>query len=219
MSAGTGSHLVSHAIWPTRSAMGFVPVARMRTLTLAVLLITAGWVGAARADVADDRRALVVLRALAYDNYLDRRTGDDVRIVIVYPVGDDGAAEGRRWSQAFANVRKLKVDGRPVVVTAHKFESAKLLDRTLRDLHAAALVSCDGLGKAIAIADLAGVTRANRVLSFSTREADVLRGLSVGIVHGAQRDEIVVNLAAATAEGVKFDAGLLQLALVVEGTR
>jgi len=36
-------------------------------------------------------------------------------------------------------------------------------------------------------------------------------------VPGKQRDEIVVNLAAARAEGVKFDAGLLQLAREVKG--
>ncbi|MEO7734914.1 MAG: YfiR/HmsC family protein [Kofleriaceae bacterium] len=160
-----------------------------------------------------------MLRALAYDNHLERRIGDEVRIVIVYPVGDDGAAESRRWTQAFANVRKLKVGGRPVVVTAHKFETAKLLGHTLHEMRAAALVSCDGLARAIAVPDLAAVTRANSVLSFSTRESDVVKGLAVGIIPGTPRDEIVVNVDAATAEGVKFDAGLLQLARKVEATR
>ncbi len=199
--------------------MGSAPVARWRTLTLAALLVAVGRMASASADASDDRRALVMLRALAYDNHLDRRIGDEVRIVIVYPVGDDGAAEGQRWTQAFANVRKLKVAGRPVVVTAHKFETAKLLARTLHDLRAAALVSCDGLGKAIAVPELAAVTRANSVLSFSTRESDVVKGLAVGIVPGTTRDEIVVNLDAAAAEGVKFDAGLLQLARKVEAAR
>jgi hypothetical protein len=196
--------------------MGSVPVASWRTLALAALLVTAGRGASASADGTDDRRALVMLRALAYDNHLDHRTGDEVRIVIVYPVGDDGVAEGRRWTQAFAHVRKLTVDGRPVIVTAHKFETAKLLGRTLRDLHAAALVSCDGLGKAIPVPELAAITRAHSVLSFSTRESDVVKGLAVGIVPGNPRDEIVVNVEAAAAEGVKFDAGLLQLARKVE---
>jgi len=60
------------------------------------------------------------------------------------------------------------------------------------------------------------VTRANKVLSFSTREREVVKGLAVGIVPGQTRDEIVVNVRAATAEGAKFDAGLLQLARSVE---
>lgn len=199
--------------------MGSVPVARWRMLTLAALLITVGRVASASADGSDDRRALVMLRVLAYDNHLDQRIGDEVRIVIVYPVGDEGVAEGRRWTQAFANIRKLKVSGRPVVVTAHKFETAKQLGRTLHDLRAAALVSCDGLGGAIAVAELAAVTRASSVLSFSTRESDVVRGLAVGIVPATTRDEIVVNLEAVGAEGVKFDAGLLQLARKVKAAR
>jgi hypothetical protein len=199
--------------------MGSGSVASWRTLALAALLLAVGRGASASADGADDRRALVMLRTLAYDNHLDQRIGDEVRIVIVYPVGDDGVAERRRWTQAFANVHKLKVDGRSVIVSAHKFETAKLLGRMLADLHAAALVSCEGLGKAIAVPELAAITRANSVLSFSTRESDVVKGLAVGIVPGTPRDEIVVNVEAAAAEGVKFDAGLLQLARKVEAAR
>lgn len=184
--------------------------------TLVALALALGVVGPARADASDDRRALVMLRVLAYDNHLRERAGDEVGVVIVYPAGDSGAAERARWTSAFANVRKLKVDGRPVVVTAHKFESARTLDRALHDLHAVALIACDGLAKAIAIDELSTLTRAHKVLSFSTREREIVKGLAVGIVPGTTRDEIVVNQRAAAAEGIKFDAGLLQLARTVE---
>jgi hypothetical protein len=183
---------------------------------LLAFALVVGLGNAAGADAADDRRALVMLRVLAYDNHLSERAGDEVRIVIVYPAGDGGAAERARWTAAFASARKLKVDGRPVVVTAHKFETASALGSALHDLHAAALFACDGLAKAIAVTDLANVTRANKVLSFSTREREVVKGLAVGIVPGSQRDEIVVNVRAAAAEGAKLDAGLLQLARSVE---
>jgi YfiR/HmsC-like len=186
-----------------------------RVATLAACALAIGLARPARADASDDRRALVMLRVLAYDNHLRERAGDAVGVVIVYPAGDSGVAERVRWTTAFANASKLKVDGRPVVVAAHKFESTRALDRMLHDLHAVGLVACDGLAKAIAIEDLAALTRANKVLSFSTREREVVKGLAVGIVPGTTRDEIVVNLAAATAEGVKFDAGLLQLARTV----
>jgi len=79
------------------------------------------------------------------------------------------------------------------------------------------LVVCDGVLDDIALADLAALTRARKVLTLSTREAEVVKGLAVGVVHGSSRDEIVINLPAATAEGVKFDAGLLQLARSVGG--
>jgi hypothetical protein len=57
------------------------------------------------------------------------------------------------------------------------------------------------------------------VLSFTTRAGEVEQGLAVGIVPGKEHDEIVVNMTAAAAEGVKFDAGLLQLARTVRGSQ
>jgi len=171
--------------------------------------------GVAHADVTDDRRALVMLRVLAYDKQLASRIGDSVRIVVVSAKGDD--AEPARWAQAFAKAAKLKVDGRPVVLSLHTFESADALDRVMRDLHPAAIVACDGLVRRISTADLAKLSRAHHVLTFTTREAEVVRGLGVGVVPGSERDEIVVNLYAIAAEGVRFDAGLLQLARTVKG--
>ena len=156
-----------------------------------------------------------MLRVLAYDKQLSQRIGDAARIVVVYGKGDD--AESQRWAAAFGKTTKLKIDGRPVVLTMHAFESADALDRVMRDLHPAALVVCDGLARKIATPDLAKLSRARHVLTFTTRESEVVRGLGVGVVPGAERDEIVVNLHAVAAEGVKFDAGLLQLARTVQG--
>jgi len=168
----------------------------------------------AHADVTDDRRALVMLRVLAYDKQLSQRVGDEVRVVVAYTADDAGAAEGTRWSTAFARAGKLKVNGRPVVVIAYRVESYEQLGRALD--HSAAVMACDGLTRKLSPGALAKLTRAKHVLSISTREADVAAGLAVAIVPGKQRDEIVVNLRAAQAEGVKFDAGLLQLAREVK---
>ena len=173
----------------------------------------------ARADATDDRRALVMLRVLAYDKRLGERAGNEVRIVILYPDGDVGAAERLRWITAFAAARKLKLAGHAVVVTALKLDDRKALDKALETLRPAALVVCDGLAAKLSASALASITRARGILSITTREAEVGKGLAVGIVPGTQRDEIVVNVRAATAEGVKFDAGLLQLARTVEERR
>ncbi|HEX3762846.1 MAG TPA: YfiR family protein [Kofleriaceae bacterium] len=171
----------------------------------------------AAADASDDRRALVMLRVLAYDKHLGDRIGDDsVAIVVAFPPTEAGNAERSRWTAAFDSVSQLKVAGRSVTVVAHRFEDARKLDRELQGAHAAALVVCDGLTRSIPVGELAAVTRARKVLSFSTREPEVVKGLAIGVVTGAKRDEIVVNLTAVTAEGVKFDAGLLQLARTVE---
>jgi hypothetical protein len=163
-----------------------------------------------------DRRALVMLRVLAYDNHLSQRTHDAIKFLIVYRRDEDGAACSARWSEAFDKARKVKIDGRSVQILVHAFDKAADLDRSLKDLDVTALIACEGLSRDLPVAELAKLTRAHRVLSFAMREEDVVAGLSVAIVSGHDsdqpRDEIVVNPRAAAAEGVKFDAGLMQLA-------
>ena len=179
-----------------------------------VLLVLAA--STVAADATDDRRALVMLRVLAYDKHLGDRVGDDITVMIAYPATDQGNLERARWTAAFGNVSGLKVGSRSVSVISHRFEDAQKLDHELATSHAAALVVCDGLTRSISVQNIVAATRARKVLTLSTREAEVVKGLAVGIVPGSKKDEIVVNVTAATAEGVKFDAGLLQLARTVE---
>jgi uncharacterized protein DUF4154 len=187
------------------------------TIALICVLVVGLGVFRAAADASDDRRALVMLRVLAYDKRLPERAPDAVRILIIHPKTEDGASQAARWSEAFEKAKKLKVDGRSVEVLVHRFVKPGDLERALADLRPAALLACDGLTREIAVAELAKLTRARHVMSIGLREEDVAAGLAVGIVPGQERkrDEIVVNLRAATAEGIKFDAGLLQLARTV----
>ena len=165
-------------------------------------------------DATDERRALVMLRALAYDKNLPQRAGDEVRIAVGYATGDERAAE--KWIAAFAKVKKLKVDGRAIVVVLVRLDSGDALGKTMAAMRPAALVVCEGATRKISVAQLAKVTRAHKVLSFTTREPEVVGGLAVGVVPGKSRDEIVINARAVAAEGVRFDAGLLALARAVK---
>jgi len=157
-----------------------------------------------------------MLRILAYDIYLAQHAHDTVKLLIVHPRDEDGAACAARWVDAFDKVRKVKVAGRSVQVFAHGFSESADLDRALTDMEPTALITCEGLARKLSVPALASLTRAHKVLSFASREDDVAAGLSVAIVSGhdpdQHRDEIVVNPRAAAAEGVKFDAGLMQLA-------
>jgi hypothetical protein len=160
-----------------------------------------------------------MLRVLAYDSHLGERTHDAVKLLIVHPRDQDGAACAARWGEAFDKARKVKVDGRSVQILVHGFGKSSDLDRALKELDVSALIACDGLTRELPVAELAKLTRAHKVLSFAMREDDVVAGLSVAIVPGHDPDrpryEIVVNPRAAAAEGVKFDAGLMQLARTV----
>jgi hypothetical protein len=151
---------------------------------------------------------------LAYDRNLAERAGDRVAVLVVF---DDSAAthaistdERDRWLTALAAAHKIKVADRAIEAHTHVFRDAKQLDAVVRDVHPAAIVVCVGLSRALpAIRDTA---RARKAMTFSTREAEVAAGFSVGLVAGEHRDTIVINVAAARAEGVQFEAGLLKIA-------
>src|SRR4029079_10161728 len=95
--------------------------ARGVVMWLCLLLLLIGQPATARADSADDRRALIMLRVLAYDKQLGDRAGDTVRLGILYPKDND--AEAARWRVAFAKMTKLKIDGRSLVITAFEIET------------------------------------------------------------------------------------------------
>jgi len=180
---------------------------------VAVLLALAIAATVAFADgssLATDRRALVMLRVLAYDNHLNQRAHDAVKFLIVHRRDADGAACAAHWVEAFDKARKVKINGRSVQILVRAFDRTSDLDRALTELDATALTH------ELAVPELAKLTRAHKVLSFAMHEEEVAAGLSVAIVPGQDpdkpRDEIVVNQRAAAAEGVKFDAGLMQLA-------
>jgi hypothetical protein len=187
------------------------PPALVAALVVVALL---GWAGQAAAEKPARRDVLVFLRVLAYDKQLARRADEAVVVAVVYPTTTAGGRERDAWMAAFGEVKKVKVAGRPVIAVSLGFHDAAGLERTMADLAPAAVIVCGGLDAAVT--DLRTVTRRHHVLSFSRAERDVRAGLAVAVVAGASRDEIVINLAAARAEGAKLDARLLQLARLVE---
>jgi hypothetical protein len=77
---------------------------------------------------------------------------------------------------------------------------------------AAALV----VGAGIPGGDVARATRQVHALSFAAGRTPVEAGLAVGLVQRASRGALLVNLAAARAEGAELDSALLDLAEVLE---
>lgn len=179
----------------------------IRAAVLAWLAVTCA-AQVAHADDAD-RRALVLLRVLSYDRNVASRAGDRMTILVVY---DEPATleERDRWLVALAGVRKITVADREVETRAHAFEDGDKLEAAVRDAHPAAIVVCSGLSRALG--ELRSVARSHKAMTFTTRESEVEAGFSVGLVAGERRDVIAINLSAARAEGVQFEAGLLKIA-------
>jgi YfiR/HmsC-like len=160
-------------------------------------------------------QALIALRILAYDkNLAERAPGDEVTIVVVSGATPEARGERALWLAAFALMPKVKVGGRVVRVHALEFDNAFAFDAALARRRPAAVIVLQDL--AAAAGTLRPASRAHKALTFVQRESAVRAGLAVGVLRGDDKHEIVINLAAARAEGARFDAGLLQLARLVD---
>jgi hypothetical protein len=196
-------------------------MARIQVGLICALMVFVVALGTARADDGDNeettaaRRALIVLRMLAYDRSLATRSpGSEVIIFIVAGLDKRGRLERETWQSGFALLPKVKVGGRPVRAVPIDYEDAATLDALAARQHPAAMIVTEGLrGEASALRRVAG---ARQVIAISLREPEVREGYAIGLIAGDKRDEIAINLEAARAEGARFGAGLLQLARIVD---
>ena len=164
------------------------------------------------------RKALIVLRVLAYDRALATRApGTEVTVLIVNAPTAAGRADRDRWLSGFALIPNVKAGGRRVRAQTVELDTTATLDAAAARLRPALIIVGAGLGNDIAA--IQRVTRQRRVLSFSMSERDVRAGLAVGLAATEDGDEIVINLEGARAEGAKFSAGLLELARLVDETK
>jgi hypothetical protein len=109
---------------------------------------------------------------------------------------------------------KAKVGGRTIRIVSFDAGNDKAINAAVLAKSPSVVIVVDDLGDKLA--PLRAATRAHDVLTISMRESDIVSGLSVGIVAARERDQIVINLEASRQEGVRFGAGLLQLARLVE---
>lgn len=193
-----------------------------RTL-LAVISVIAALFGTASAKPADAeiesaaRQMLIAVRVLSYDRSLADRARDPmVTIALVSSATTEGRAERARFIAAFALMPKLKVGGKPVRVVGVDAAARTTLESSLATRSPSLVIVVDNLGDQLPA--VIQIARARSILSISVREGDVARGIAVGVVPGAEHSDIVINVEEARSEGVRFGAGLLQLARLVDGS-
>ncbi len=181
-----------------------------------LLLVGLGLLAAASAradDIPADKRALIMLRVLAYDRNLAERAGEVITIAVVYRIGDVASEKLAGDLVAAIGAAERSVGGRPVRATAMKF-SVETLERDLGRASATAVYVCPGLSGEVG--RIAATTRKGSILSFAQEEESVKQGLSIGLLRRGDRVAIMVNLEAARAESASLAAELLRLAEVVK---
>jgi hypothetical protein len=181
----------------------------------AMLLALAGALLAqADSPVTPDRQVLILTRALAYDGNLKSRAGADLVIAVVGRSGNSSSEEvASAMTRAFRSLGNVKVQGLAVKSTSFNYSNAAALGTAIESQGIDALYICPGLEPDLpAIIELA---RKRQVVTLGSREDHVKRGLSLGVFALDAKPTIVVNLAAAKAEGAAFGSDLLRLAKVI----
>jgi len=185
-----------------RCALGFV-----------FLLSTAA--PAAAQEVPVERQVLILTRALAYDDDIKSRAGDDVMVAVLAKAGNPASeAMAAALVKAFRGIGGIKVQGLPMKVTQVSYSNGPTLMSAAASQGVDVLYVCVGLE-----ADLPAiieVTRKRRNVSIGSREEQVQRGLALGVFQVDGKPTIVVNLPAAKAEGSAFSSDLLRLAKVIK---
>lgn len=195
--------------------------ARILALVVALSIVLVAPLRAASANATDEqtktaaRHILIALRVLSYDKQLSERgAGSTATVVLVSSPTAEGRAMRDVFERGFALMPKVKVGGRAVRVISLDAANEKAFAKALAGTGATAVMIVDDVG--VHLGAIRVATRAQSVLSISMREADARHGVAVAIVEARERDQIVINVAAARAERVRFGAGLLQLARIVE---
>jgi hypothetical protein len=190
-----------------------VTAARVAIGLLAALV---GVRAAAADEVPAAKRAVVMLRILAYDHEIARRAdGDTIPIAVVYRAGADASeAEANQVAEAIHDLgRELTVAGRSIQVVALPSSGGDVAELLAKN-RAKVVWLCTGLER-----DLDAViaaTRKQKALSFSAGDALVKRGVAIGLARRGDKLAILVDLVAARQEGAALSSALLALVEVVK---
>jgi hypothetical protein len=169
-------------------------------------------------DASSQNKALLILRILSYDHNLRMRAGERVTVLVLHHPYEESSLRAREeLVGSLKKMQRVKVAGLPINVVSAAYADSRGFESRLAQTRPAAVIVCPGLEGDLG--SISTVTRRASALTISTSEPDVRRGLSVAIVRRDGKDRIIINVPAARAEGARFDAGLLQLATIVGGTR
>ena len=154
-------------------------------------------------------------KILFFDRNLKARAGDEIVIGILY---QDNFKSSRDFKDDLLQI--VADDPEPKIYNVPlKFVVLDLSEKV--DLAARAVkqnidIFYVGPLRAVEIKTVTAVSRDKKIFTFTGVPAFVEAGLSTGIGIKAEKPQIIINLPAARAEGVEFNAQLLKLARIVE---
>jgi hypothetical protein len=192
-----------------------VTVRRRGLLALGGLLLFLVPARAQQMPLAAEAQIPLLLKVLTYDRNFERKAGKELVLGIVHDPADRDSAKATDevgttlFKFAGKTVKKL-----PIKYFTIEFTGAADLERFVKEKGISALYIAPGNTKT-----LAAVLKVAQDLDLTTLTGVpdyVRRGVAVGIGVAQDKPQILINLAAARAEGSDFDASLLRIATVLE---
>jgi hypothetical protein len=179
------------------------------------ILVVCLWPRVSRADqVAPDKQAVIIARALAYDDNLRGRAGDSLVVAVLFKPGaggSEGVADG--MVRAFKALEGVKVQNLPLRVVKIAYGGKDALHGAVTGQGIDAVYVCPGLE-----GDQSGIreeSRRDHIITIASREEQLTSGLSLGVFQFEGKTTITVNLPSSKDEGAAFSSELLRLARVV----
>jgi hypothetical protein len=182
---------------------------------LAPMLIAgnAPGVPAQEMDVAASVQIPLLYKILTFDRNFAARAGDDIVIAILYQSGFRASTMAREQVEHAFGHTASPFGAKRIRWVAVELEAAADLAQVL-NRHEADVVYVTPL-RGTGLTGIVDVARRSHLMTFTGVPPYVERGLSVGIGIEQERPMILINLAAARAEGADYTAQLLRVSRVI----
>jgi hypothetical protein len=190
------------------------PASKRLAVPLALLaLLAAGPAAGEEVQLPTKLQAALLVKVLSYDRNLPARAGRDVVVGVLVQRGNAASIDAARELMDAIAQLPVPSSSEPrligVEVRLGEGELGRALDEQgIEVLYVTPL-------RAHAIEEVAAVTRARAVRSFTGSPGYVKRGLAVGFGVRNDRPEIVISRSSARAEGAELSAQLLDYARVL----
>ena len=187
-----------------------------RLMLVSLLASVPAWVEAQEMDAPADVQIPLLYKILSFDRRLgDRAPGNDIVIAVVFQTGYRGSVVARdQVTEALTRMDTTTIAGHPVHWVAVELTDVESLKLSLTRNRVDVIYVTPLRG--VELDPLKMTARAAGVTTFTGVPRYVERGLALGVGIVRERPEIIVNLAAARAEGSDFTSQLLRVCKVLD---
>lgn len=186
-------------------------------LALALLAARPWPLPAQEMDVPARTQISLLYKILTFDRNFAGNPEGDIVIAILYQSGFRSSVAARENVEAALGYTPSPFGARRIRWVAIELEKNEKLGPVLRQ-HEATVLYVTPL-RGVGLDDIVDAARRSQVMTFTGVAPYVERGLSVGIGIERERPIIIINLAAARAEGADYTSQLLRVSRVIEEAR